>query len=175
MIKLAPRLAVVALVTLGMFVGTAHAQKIGVVDVNTVVAAMPEYQAAMKTLEDTKKIYSDSMKLMQSAYSAKLDAYSKVGETASADFKKKSQEDLAGLEQAFTKYRDSKFGQEGELAQQQVQLLKPIQEKLTKTLSAYAKKEKLAVIIPKASTIYVEDAIDLTTKFQEYLKAQASK
>ncbi len=173
MTKLAQRLAIVAVATLGLFGGTASAQKTVVVDVNVVVQAMPEYVTAMKQLEGQKKIWTDTLQTMQTAYKAKLEAYSKVGESASPEFKKKSQEDMAAMEQQFIAYRDSKFNQQdGELIQEQAKLLKPIQEKLTAALQAYAKKEKYAMILPKSATIYTEDALDQTTKFQDYLKAQ---
>ena len=175
MTKLALRLTVVAFLALGLFSGSVRAQKIAVVDVNAVVAAMPEYIAAQKRLDEMKAIYSDTIKMMQNTYAAKMDAYSKVGETATPEFKKKSQDDLAGVNDQFLKYRDSKFGQEGELAVLNLQLLKPIQDKLTTTLASYAKKEKLTAIFPKTATVYVDPALDLTTKFQDYLKAQAAK
>ena len=173
MTKLAQRLAIVAVATLGLFGGTASAQKTAVVDVNSVVQGMPEYSDAMKQLEGMKKMWTDTLQNMQTAYKAKLEAYSKVGESASPEFKKKSQDDLAALEQQFAAYRNAKLDpQEGELAQAQAKLLKPIQEKLTGALQGFAKKEKLGMILPKTSTIYVEDAMDQTAKFTDYLKAQ---
>jgi outer membrane protein len=175
MTKLAQRLAVAGLAVLSLFGGTVSAQKVAVVDAVSVVSSMPEYVAANQKLEAQRAIWMDTIKTMQTQYQAKMDAYSKVGETASADYKKKAQEDLAGLEQAFTKFRDLKFGQEGELAQMQAQLLKPITEKVQTALQSYAKKEKIAIIIPKTATVYVDEAMDLTAKFTEYLKAQATK
>ena len=164
-----------AIAAVALFGGSASAQKVAVVDAVSVVSGMPEYQAANQKLEAQRAIWMDTIKTMQTQYQAKMDAYSKVGETASADYKKKAQEDLASLEQAFTKFRDSKFGQDGEIAQMQAQLMKPITEKVQAALQSYAKKEKIGLILPKTATIYVEDALDLTAKFTEYLKAQASK
>lgn len=170
MTKIAQRLALVAIAVLGLFTGTAHAQKFAVVDVNAVVQSLPDYLTATKKIEDTRMMWMDSLKMMQSAYSAKMDAYAKVGDLTNPDAKKKRDEDIAQLEQAFTRFRDAKFGQEGELAQMQASMLKPVQEKLTSSLAAFAKKEGIAVIFPKSATVYAAEANDCTTKFQAYLK-----
>jgi Skp family chaperone for outer membrane proteins len=175
MTKLAQRMAVAALAVVGLFGGSANAQKVAVVDAVSVVSSMPEYVSANQKLEAQRTIWMDTIKTMQTQYQTKMETYSKVGETASAEFKKKAQEDLAGLEQSFTKFRDSKFGQEGELAQMQAQMMKPITEKVQAALQSYAKKEKISIILPKTATVFVDDAVDLTAKFTQYLKSQASK
>ena len=165
-----------ALVAFGFFAGQAQAQKsIGVVDVNAVVTAMPEYIAANQKIEGQRKVYMDSITTMQTTYKAKQDAYSKVGESATADYKKKAQDDLDNLQLNFNNFREAKFGQDGELAKMQADLMKPITDKLQNTLASYAKKEHLTMILPKTATVFVDDALDVTTKFQEYLKAQDAK
>lgn len=176
--RAASRFALLGLVSLAMIFGagtTARAQKLGVVDVQAVLTGMPEVQAANTKLEAQRQIWLDTLKTMQTQYQAKLDTYSKVGETGTPEFKKKAQEDLAGLQESFTKFQNAKFGQEGELAQMQTQMLKPIYEKVQTKLSAFAKKDKLDVIFQKSSTVFTADAVDVTTKFQDYLKAQAAK
>src|SRR5438045_6106555 len=131
MTKFVQRLAVLSLVGLGIFTGSAsQAQKIGIVDLQVVLAAMPEVQAANQKLEAQRQLWIDTLKTMQTQYQAKLDTYSKVGETGTPEFKKKAQDDLAALQESFQKFQNAKFGQEGELAVMQQQMLKPIYEKL---------------------------------------------
>jgi Skp family chaperone for outer membrane proteins len=180
MTKLAQRFAVstiaAALAAFGLFAGPAQAQKAyGVVDVNAVVTSMPEYVAANQKIEAQRKIYMDTITSMQTTYKAKQDAYANVGESATADYKKKAQADLDNLNQQFNTFREAKFGQEGELAKLQAQLMKPITDKLQNTLATYAKKEHLTMILPKTATVYVDESLDLTTKFQTYLTAQDAK
>ena len=173
--KLAQQMALGAIMAFGLFTGAAYAQKIGVVDINIVVQGMPEYTTANNQIEAQKKADMDTIQTMQTEYQTKLDTYQKLGETASPDFKKKEQADLDSLQAVFTKFRDDKFGQTGELAQLQANLMKPITDKLQNALASYARKEKLMVILPKTgATVYADPTIDYTTKFQDYLKAQAS-
>jgi outer membrane protein len=179
--KFAQRMAVSSAILLGavmafgLSAGSAHAQKIGVVDVNAVVTAMPEYIAANQKVEDQRKIYMDTLQTMQTQYQQKAEAFQKLGETASADFKKRGAAELDSIQSEFNKFRDDKFGQQGDLAQMQANLMKPITDKLQNTLASYAKKEKLTLILPKTATVYSDPAMDYTAKFQDYLKAQASK
>jgi Skp family chaperone for outer membrane proteins len=172
MTKFVQRVAFLSLMGLGLFAGTAaQAQKIAVVDLPTVLNSMPEVQAANQRLEAQRQLWIDTLKTMQTQYQAKLDTYSKVGETGTPEFKKKAQDDLAQLQESFQKFQTAKFGQEGELAVMQQQMLKPIYEKLQVTLGTFAKKEKYEAILQKSSTLFTTEALDATAKFQEYLKS----
>jgi outer membrane protein len=179
MTKFVQRVAMLSLVAVGLVSGlmprTAAAQKMGIVDLQVVLAGMPEVQAANQKLEAQRQLWIDTLKTMQTQYQAKLDTYSKVGETGTPEFKKKAQDDLASLQESYQKFQTAKFGQEGELAAMQQQMLKPIYEKLQGALGVFAKKEKLEAIFQKSSTLFSTDAVDFTTKFQDYLKAQAGK
>ncbi len=173
--KLAQRAALVAVMALGVSAGAAHAQKIGVVDINAVITALPEYQTANAQVQALSKKYQDSIQIMRTQYQATLETYQKLGETASPAFKQQETQTLDSMQNVFSKFQEDKFGQNGELAQMQTNLMKPITDKLTNALDSYAKKEKLAVILPKAgATLFADPAVDYTTKFQDYLKATAS-
>ena len=181
MIKISQRIAVstiaAAFAAFGLFAAPAHAQKgIGVVDVNAVVTAMPEYIAANQKIEAQRKIYMDTITSMQTTYKAKQDAYSKVNEMANAETKKKAQDDLDNLNQQFNTFREAKFGQEGELAKTQADLMKPITDKIQNNLEAFRKKEHLFLILPRTAAIALDTTeLDQTKKFQDYLKAQDAR
>jgi outer membrane protein len=164
--------AMTAFMAFALFTQSAQAQKIAVVDVNAVVSAMPEYTSASTKIEGQTKAYTDSLQNMRSQYQATVETYSKLGETASADMKKKEQDDLAARQDAFTKFQEAKFGQGGELEKMKADLMKPITDKLQNTLNAFAKKEHYTMIIPKTATVFTDASVDVTTKFQDYLKAQ---
>ena len=163
-----------ALIALG-FAGTANAQKIAVIDTKAVLTALPEAQAANTRLEAAQKSWADSLQMMKSQYEAKVDAYSKVGDLSNADQKKKRDEDLQNMAQAYSQFQNQKFGQQGEYAMMQAQLIQPIMDKVKKALDAYGHKEKYMAIIDKNAAIYSDASIDVTTKFQEFLKTYSAK
>ncbi|GEM_PF-2024649 len=175
MTKFAHRVAIAAIAIFCLSVGSAQAQKIGIVDVGSVITAMPEYQAALQKAQAQQKIYTDSLQAMKIAFQAAQDTYAKLGENATADFKKKEQDDLSAKQAAYEQYYEATLGQNGSLAQLQNQLLQPIQEKVKAALASYAKKERISVIIPASAAVYFDPTLDYTAKFQDFLKAQASK
>jgi outer membrane protein len=156
----------------GLFTQSAQAQKIALVDVNAVVTSMPEYQAATEKVQTLTKAYQDSLKSMQTKYQATKDTYDKLGATASEEMKKKENDDLAGLQKSYSDFYDAKFGQTGELAQMQQNLMKPITERLKNILDSFRKKEKLAMILPASGAVSFDPELDQTVKFQDYLKTQ---
>jgi outer membrane protein len=172
MTKFVQRSAITAVMAFAMFTQSAQAQKIAIVDINAVVSAMPEYQSASTKIDGLTKAYTDSLQNMRTKYQATSDGYAKLGETASADMKKKEQDDLAAQQDAFGKFQEAKFGQEGELAQMKQNLMKPITDKLQNTLETFAKKKHYTMIIPKTATVFADPSVDATTEFQDFLKAQ---
>lgn len=133
---------------------------------------MPEYQSATTKMDAMNKTYTDSLQAMRTKYQATSDTYAKLGATANDEMKKKEQDDLAAQADAFTKFQTEKFGQDGELAQMRQNLMKPITDKLQNTLDAFAKKEHYTMILPKTATVFADQSIDVTTKFQDYMKTQ---
>ncbi len=112
---------------------------------------------------------------MRTQYQAAAQTAQKLGETATPEFKAKEAAMLDSMQTVYGKFQEDKFGQQGEIAQEQSNLMKPITDKLQNALASYAKKERLEIILPKTATVYDDVTIDYTTKFQDYLKAQAAK
>ncbi len=174
MTKLVQSAAIVATLALSLISQPTFAQKdqkIAIVDVNAVVSAMPEYTAATQKVTALQNAYGDTIKQMQAKLQNTQETYSKLGETVTADAKKKEQDELNAQDQAMRAYYDSKFGAQGEIAQTQQNLLKPIQEKIKNALTGFAKKEHISMIVPANNVVYFDPALDQTTKFQDYMKA----
>lgn len=166
--------AIASVMALSLISHSAFAQKeskVAVVDVNSVVASMPEYVSANKKVTDLQTQYNDSLKTMETRFQTTQDTYSKLGETASPEAKKREQDDLTAQQTAMRAFYDSKFGQQGEIAQMQQQLTTPILKKVKDALEGFAKKEHYTMIMPTGSLIYFDPTMDVTTKFQDYLKA----
>ncbi len=176
MTKIVRSTAITAIMAIALFTQSAQAQKgeqkIAVIDIQTVMTGMPEYTNASQKVEALCKTYQDTLAAMKAKYQTTMDTYSKLGETASADMKKKEQDELAGQADAYQKFNNDKFGQTGEIQQMSSNLMKPIQEKLKNSLDAYRKKEHLAYILPLPAVASFDPELDQTVKFTEFLKAQ---
>lgn len=167
------KLASAAAVALCVFCGqNASAQKIAVIDSREVLSALPAAVAANQQIQALTKAYTDSLQNMQTTMQAKAEAYQKVLDTMSPEAKQRAQADMTSMQENYMKFRDAKFGQDGDLARQQASLLKPIVDKTTEAISAIAKRDKYAAVLDKANgTVVFSDAtIDITQKLVDYMK-----
>ncbi len=163
-------LAVLALV-MGLNISSANAQKIAVLDSREVLSSMPETAIANQRIQGLQKIWQDSLQLMQTAMQSKADAYKKVLDTMTPERKEAANQELAQMQDQALKYRDSKFGQDGELAHQQQLILQPIFDKTKLAIAAIVKRDKYIIVLDKTSVLNSDNAIDITQKLIDYLKA----
>jgi outer membrane protein len=149
---------------------SAQAQKIAVLDSREVLSSLPETQVANTRIQAIQKSWEDSLQMMQVAMQSKADAYKKVLDTMTPERKEQANQELAGMQDQMLKYRDAKFSQNGELAQQQQSILQPIFDKTKYAIAALVKKEKYTIVMDKNSVLNSDGAIDITQKLIQYLK-----
>jgi len=163
-------LAVLALLA-GITVSNGFAQKIAVLDSREVLSSMPESQTASAQVQALQKKWQDSLQLMQTQLQAKADAYKKILDQMTQEKKDAVNQELAQGQDALIRYRDEKFGQDGELTKQQGIILQPIFDKVNAALSALVKKEKYTIVFDKKAVLNSDGAIDITQKLIDALKA----
>ena len=93
------------------------AVNIGVVEIETIVKAMPEANSADRLLKDLGQKYRDSLQALEKDYTGKLDNYDKQKSMMSADQKKKEEDALKQIQMKYAQFQDEKFGVQGEIAQ----------------------------------------------------------
>ncbi len=167
------------IIALGMVISAdnASAQKertasIGVVEIETIVKAMPEADSADKMLKDLGQKYRDTLQAMEKEYTTKLDNYDKQKSMMSADQKKKEEDALKQIQMKYAQFQDEKFGVQGEIAQLRDKLLEPIRAKVREAIEAVAKEEKLNFVFDKGSSalLYSEDKADITYRVLDKIK-----
>lgn len=165
-------LAVTCALVLTMGTAKTFAQKIGVVDGNAVLTNFDDYKKAMDKLQATAKVWQDSLVMMNKALTDKTDGYQKVYSTMTDDAKQKAQTEVNGMRQALEAYNNQKFNQQdGEIMKVRNDLLKPILDKIKKSVEAVAKKKKIEVVIDKGQIVYVGESVtDLTDDVTKALK-----
>jgi len=162
--------AFAALVMLLSAGADAQAQKVGVIDSRQVLEAYPEYIAAMNRIQGIEKVWVDSLQMMSTQFKTKLETYQSVLDQLSPEKKKSAETELAALQESAQKFQQAKFGQQGELAQQQQQIVGPLFEKVRNLVGQYAKREKYTMIIDKSAAIYVDGGSDVTDKVAAFVK-----
>lgn len=144
--------------------------KLGVVDVETVLKELPEAIEADKVIKDKGQKMQDTLLKMQQDLQAKLDQYQKQKSMMPLDKQQKEEESLQQQNMLFIQYREEKFGQQGELNKLRENLLDPIRTKIRKAIEGVAKEEKIALVVDKMAAIYSDGSIDITYKVLDKIK-----
>jgi outer membrane protein len=84
-----------------------------------------------------------------------------------------AERELQDLDKKIAEFRNRKFGQNGELFQKQNELMKPVQDKIFKSIQDVAKEEGYDYVFDKSgelSLMYTNEKYDLTTLVLEKVK-----
>ncbi len=163
-------LSVFAAVMMLLSSADAQAQKIAIIDSRQVLEAYPEYVAAVQKIQTIQKVWEDSLQMMSTVFKTKYETYQSMVEQMTPEKKKAVEAELSALQESATKFQTTKFGQQGELAQQQAAIGGPLFEKVRTLVGTYAKKEKFTLVLDKSAAIYVDGAADVTDKVVTYIK-----
>jgi len=142
----------VALVAIGMlFVGNfAKAQlKIGYIDQNALIAAMPEYKTVNTTMDAYKKTFTDQLATLSNEFNTKLAAYNAKKATMPDAQLKLAESELQDLQNRQQQY--------GTTANQSVEtkgqeLIKPLMDKAHTAIEAVAKERGYGYVLDSSQT-----------------------
>lgn len=134
-----------------LFCAKLSAQSITYVDSEYVLRHVPEYSSAQKQLDafalkwqkdiDDKFI---SLEKLQKDYQADM-------VLLTDDMRKSRENEISQKEKEVKDLQQQKFGFEGELYQQKVKLIKPIQERVAKAIEEYASRQNIDIVLDKSS------------------------
>ncbi|NOS84514.1 MAG: OmpH family outer membrane protein [Ignavibacteria bacterium] len=159
--------------------------KIAFVDSEVIIAQLPEAQDVKKKLEDLQKLYIDTITIKENDIKSKADAFKTKYEDAQKQIEAGKltadqikalegelgmmQEEVQALDQELSVYKQ---GIQKTLYDVQLELFKPVKEKITKSIETLAKELKYNIVLDKASDalIYGDKDIDITFKVLDKLK-----
>jgi outer membrane protein len=159
--------------------------KIAFVDSEVIIAQLPEAQDVKKKLEDQQKLYIDTITAIENDIKTKADAFKTKYEDAQKQIEAGKltqdqiktlenelglmQEEVQSMDQGLSAYKQNV---QKTLYDVQVELFKPVKEKITKSIEALAKELKYNIVLDKASDalIYGDKDIDITFKVLDKLK-----
>jgi outer membrane protein len=164
----------------------ANAQvKLAFVDSEVIIGQLPEAQEVKKKLEDLQKLYVDTITAVENDIKTKADAFKAKYEDAQKQIEAGKltadqiktlegelgmmQEEVQGLDQQLAAYKQNV---QKILYDAQIELFKPVKDKITKAIETLAKELKYNMVLDKASDalIYGDKDIDITFKVLDKLK-----
>jgi outer membrane protein len=148
--------------------------RIGHINSEAIMQALPEAQDAQKSLDVIVGQWETELQRMQADWKKKFDEYDKKKLILTDQSRAAAERELRDLDQGIVDFRNRKFGQNGELFQRQNDVMKPIQNKLFKVLEDVAKEEEYDYIFDRSGEIlllYANDKHDLTQKILARMQA----
>lgn len=153
---------------------SANAQlKIGYVDSDTIMEQYIDAQDAQKKLDALVAEWQEQLSKMDKEFKAKYDDYEKRKLIMSEQKRVDTERELVKMEDNIAKFRQDKFGANGELFKKQDEIMKPIQNKIFNVIQDYAKKEGYDFIFDRSGDIlflFAKDEYDLTKIIVDKLK-----
>jgi outer membrane protein len=149
-------------------------QKIGHINSEQIMQALPEAQDAQKSLDNLVSQWEGELQKMQADWKKKFDEYDKKKLILTDQARADQEKELRQMEQNIADYRNKKFGQNGELFQKQNEVMKPIQNKIFSVLEDIAKEDGYDYVFDKSGEIlllYTNDKYDLTQKVLQRMQS----
>ena len=139
------------------------AQKFGVVDIESVFQAMPEYKAMQTQLEETSKKYEDEFAKLQEEVNRLYADYQTLEKDANTPqtIKERRQQEI---QDKYTKVQQFRETAQQDLARQEQQLAAPLQQKLMDAINAVGAEGSYSFILPKEGLLLYKgnDVVDVT-------------
>lgn len=147
-----------------------HAQKVGIVDIDAVAQALPEFAKAEGELKALQTQAQNDLKSMQDEIQRKYQEYQKGASTMNATAKEQKEKELQDLGQ---KYDQAAQAKSQELQKAQQEKIQPIYAKVNQAISNVGKAGKYTFIMLKGSQPYISDT--LVTDVTEQCKTEVTK
>lgn len=177
--KISCILLIAIFVTIGHDYARSQGLKIGYVNSSKILQEYPEAQDANKKLDAMAKQWKAELERISKEYQQRIEDFQKKEALMPESEKKTQREDIAMLEQKGLQYRESKFGNEGELAVMTDSLLRPIKQKVLRVIEQAAKDDHLQFIFDRNDQItvllYGEAKFDYTNYIIDKLKRGGGK
>jgi outer membrane protein len=140
-----------ALLFVAFSMTASNAQKIAVVDINAVLAAVPEYTVAEKEIERISSEWRQEISKEYDKIKSMYNKYQAEQVLLSDDAKVERENEIIKKEEEVRELQRLKFGPEGELFKKRQQMVAPIQDKVFTAIQDYAGARGFDLMFDKSS------------------------
>ncbi len=161
------RLIFSLLLLLGVSSAAFAQQKVCYIFSQKVLEAMPEYKAAVAELEQMTKTARENSDLLFEEAKEMFNEFQQYQDRMSEAQYNRYKQMVIDKEKAANDYEEKMFGENGEIAKRQKELMEPIEAKLMVAVNAYAEKHGYDMIYDMSLikvTIYQSPKLDVTNE-----------
>ncbi|MCS7012105.1 MAG: OmpH family outer membrane protein [Chloroherpetonaceae bacterium] len=162
-------------IALGFMLGVAAlppaSERVGFVEVEKVIAELPEAKSIKEKLEKEQQQAMKELEKKQKDLKDAFDEYERKKTMMRAEEQKKKEEELQAQ---LAQYRQLEQAKSAALQQKQAELLKPVEEKIAKTIEKVAQQQGYTLVISKGGianpVLYGDKSVNLTYKVIDAIK-----
>lgn len=147
--------------------------KIGYIDSQSILTQLPEAIKAQGDVQSAIDNIKGKIDSLGQAYQQTLQDYQKQSNMMTDAKKREAQQKIMGMEKDYNDLR-AKLDANGEVAQLNQKLMKPIIDKIKKVVEEISKQEGIQLVLEKSDQLqtiwYAEPSMDLTYKVLDKLK-----
>lgn len=154
-------------VALIAFSASSFAQKYGYVYSEKIFKAMPEYDVAVKSIENYVEVSKKLSEVKLEQVKNMFQDFAKIESSLSSTARKERQAEIIAAEQEANKLSTDMFSENGTIAKKQQEIMKPIEDKVLAAVNALAAEGKYDMIFDLSAskiTIYQSNSLDLTSQ-----------
>ena len=133
--------------------------KLGHIETQKLIQAMPEWTAAQKTFEEEQKKVNTELNSLREQFQTKLAEYSEKMKTYSEAMRATTEEELQGLQQRIQRFQETAMAQ---LEKTQNDLMQPVMEKALNAIKEVGKENGFTYIFDMNAGI--QDVLPLVKK-----------
>jgi outer membrane protein len=144
------------------------AQRIGYIDMDSVLSRLDEYKQADKDIEALAKNWQNEIAAKRKEIAEEKFKFEAEKLILPEKIRREREEQIERKEKALIEQQTKLFGYQGELFRRRQELVRPIQEKVFKAAQIVAKKHKLNIILDRSRDLHFA-YVDPTYDFTEYV------
>ncbi|MCY4224154.1 MAG: OmpH family outer membrane protein [Bacteroidetes bacterium] len=160
-------------------ISSAHAQhKIAYVDSERIYSSFPEFSTAQQSLDRTAQQWEQEIEQRQDELDEMFQEYQARELLYTSDSRQQKQNEIIAAEEELERLRMQYFGPEGQLFQQQEQILRPIQEKVLIAIEEVAQADDFDYVFDRSGDfvfLYTNQSLDITDLVLEELGIDVSR
>lgn len=150
---------------LALAIGSTHAQKFALIDMEYILGKIPAYENGNKQLEDLSKQWQGEVDKAAQEVEAMYKKYQGDLVFLAGEAKTKRENEIVAKENEINTLRNKYFGQQGELMKRREAIMKPLQDDIYNAVKEIATANSYQVVVDRASAssvIFASPSIDIS-------------
>lgn len=167
------RILTALLLVFGLFATTINAQRVAIVDVNSLLQEMNEYKTAQTELDKVASKWRQEVSIEMDKVKSMYNKYQAEQVLLSDEVRAQREQQIVDTEKNVMDMQKLRFGPEGDLFKRRQELVKPVQDNVMAAIEAFAEDRGYDLILDKggsAGILFLSEDMDKTEDIRKRLR-----